>query len=164
MTAFEGAQASGESISRRRATPADLDAIMRIEEASFSAPWPRDAMLDEIVKNDGSVVVVAERGCAIVGFAVYWVVADERHLQNVATVAALRRSGVGRALVRHIVDDAKRGGAQFVILEVRASNEAAKGLYAGFGFQSIGVRRGYYQDSGEDAIVMVLALNEGEEW
>jgi [ribosomal protein S18]-alanine N-acetyltransferase len=164
MTPREGAPLPEGPITVRRATPGDLDAIMAIEEASFSAPWPRDAMLDEIVKNDWSVVLVAALSGEIVGFAVYWVVADERHLQNLATTPASRRLGVGDALVRHVVEDGKRGGAQFVVLEVRASNEAAKGLYAGFGFQSIGVRRKYYQDNDEDAIVMVLALNEGEAW
>jgi len=164
MTLLEHARCSEDTISVRRAALGDLDAIMAIEEASFTAPWPRDAMLDEIVKHDWSVVLVAQRGGEIVGFAVYWVVADERHLQNVATVWEWRRSGVGDALVRHVVDEAKRSGAQFVILEVRASNEAAKGLYGGFGFQSIGVRRAYYQDNNEDALVMVLALNEGEGW
>ena len=164
MTPLKGARLSADPISVRRAASGDLDAIMAIEEASFTAPWPRDAMLDEIVKNDWSVVVVAQRGGEIVGFAVYWVVADERHLQNVATAWEWRRSGVGDALVRHVVDEAKRSGAQFVILEVRASNEAARGLYGAFGFQSIGVRRAYYQDNNEDALVMVLALKEGEEW
>jgi ribosomal-protein-alanine N-acetyltransferase len=164
MTPPEGARSSEAPISIRRAAPGDLDAIMAIEEGSFAAPWPRDAMLDEIAKNDWSVVVVAERAGEIVGFAVYWVVADERHLQNLATAFEWRRSGVGEALVRHVVDAAKSSGAQFAVLEVRASNEAAKGLYARFGFQSIGVRRRYYQDNDEDAIVMVLALKEGEGW
>jgi len=164
MTPLEGVRPSEGPISIRRASPADLDAIMRIEEASFAEPWPRQAMLDEIAKHSWSVVVVATIRGEIAGFAVYWIVADERHLQNVATAAPFRRSGVGRALVCHVVEEAKRGGAQFVVLEVRASNAAAKGLYAGFEFQSIGVRRGYYQDNGEDAIVMVRALKEGEAW
>jgi ribosomal-protein-alanine N-acetyltransferase len=148
-------------ISIRRAAPADLDAIMAIEIASFAAPWPRGAMLDEIAKHAWSIVEVAERGDAIAGFAVYWVVADERHLQNLAVAVAARRAGVGDALVRHVVAEAVRGGARYVVLEVRASNEAAKRLYAGFGFRAIGRRKGYYQDSGEDAIVMALELDEG---
>lgn len=152
------------AISIRRAALADLDAIMAIEEASFTTPWPLDAMRDEILKNEWSAVTVAELDGRIAGFAVCWTVADERHLQNLATEPSLRRAGVGDALVRRIVDDGRRGGAQFVILEVRASNEAAKALYARFGFQEIGLRKGYYQDSGEDAIVMVLALREGEGW
>jgi ribosomal-protein-alanine N-acetyltransferase len=164
MTPLERKLPVGPPISVRRASAADLDAIMAIEEASFRAPWPREAMLEEIAKHQWSVVLVAERDGAIVGFAVYWVVADERHLQNLATAAPFRRRGVGDALVRHVVEEAARGGAQFVILEVRASNEAAKRLYAGYGFKPIGVRRGYYQDNGEDAIVMVLALKEGEGW
>jgi ribosomal-protein-alanine N-acetyltransferase len=164
MTPAGGSRPATEAISIRCAGPADLDAIMAIEEAAFSSPWPRAAMADEIGKHDWSVVVVAELGGEIAGFAVYWVVADERHLQNLATAERWRRNGVGDALVGHVVAEGRRGGAQFVVLEVRASNVAAKRLYAAYGFAEIGVRRGYYQDNGEDAIVMVLALNEGEGW
>jgi ribosomal-protein-alanine N-acetyltransferase len=159
-----GAMGAGGAISVRRADLDDLDPIMAIEEASFAAPWPRDAMADEIAKHEWSTVLVAEADGGIVGFAVAWSVADERHLQNIATAPACRGRGVGDALLRHVVDEAKGGGAQFVILEVRASNEAAKRLYAAYDFRPIGIRQGYYQDNGEDAIVMVLALKEGEGW
>jgi len=143
------------------ATEADLDAIMEIEEACFNEPWQRDAMRDEITRSAWSTVIKAEIEGEIAGFAVYWTVADERHLQNVATAPAYRRRGVGNALVRHVVDQARRTSAAVVFLEVRVSNEAAKRLYAAHGFREIGVRRGYYQDNGEDAIVMGLPLEAG---
>jgi ribosomal-protein-alanine N-acetyltransferase len=158
MTPSKGSRPAGDPVSVRRASPGDLDAIMAIEEASFAEPWPREAMLDEIAKHEWSVVLVAEQGGRTVGFAVYWVVADERHLQNVAAAVPLRRRGVGGALVRHVVEEARQSGARCVILEVRASNEAAKGMYTAFGFQAMGVREAYYQDNGEDAVVMVLEL------
>jgi [ribosomal protein S18]-alanine N-acetyltransferase len=143
------------------ATEADLDAIMKIEEACFNEPWQRDAMRDEITGSAWSTVVKVEVEGELAGFAVYWTVADERHLQNVATAPAYRRRGVGDALVRHVVDHAYRTGAAIVLLEVRVSNEPAKRLYAAHGFRAIGVRRGYYQDNGEDAIVMGLPVADG---
>ncbi len=140
---------------------ADLDAVMAIEEACFSTPWPREAMRDEISRSAWSSVVKAELDGAIAGFAVYWTVADERHLQNLATAHSFRRRGVADALVRHVVEEARRTAAAVIFLEVRASNEAAKALYAAHGFEALGTRRGYYQDNGEDAIVMGLALVPG---
>jgi [ribosomal protein S18]-alanine N-acetyltransferase len=149
------------AISVLRASASDLDAIMAIEEASFAAPWPRDAVRDEITACAWSTVVKAVLDRAVAGFAMYWTVADERHLQNLAVSPAFRRRGVGDALVRHVVAEARRTDAAIVLLEVRESNEAAQRLYAAHGFVPLDRRRGYYQDNGEDAIVMGLPLIEG---
>ena len=143
------------------AAAADLDAIMAIEEACFAAPWPRDAMREELERCAWSTVIKAEIDGEIAGFAIYWTVVDERHLQNLATAPGFRRRGVADALVRQVVSEARSSGAAVVLLEVRASNEAAKALYASHGFRPAGIRRGYYQDNGEDAIVMGLPLIEG---
>jgi [ribosomal protein S18]-alanine N-acetyltransferase len=143
------------------AAEADLDTIMAIEESCFAAPWPRDAMREEIAVSEWSTVVKAEWEGEIAGFAVYWAIADERHLQNLATAPAFRRRGVGDALVRHVVEEATRTGASVILLEVRESNAGARRLYAAHGFRPLGLRRGYYQDNGEDAIVMALPLADG---
>lgn len=143
------------------ATEADLDAVMEIERACFAAPWPRDAMREEIAVSGWSTVVKAELDGELAGFAVYWTVADERHLQNLATAPGFRRRGVGRALVRHVIGEAGRTGAATIVLEVRESNEGARRLYGAHGFRPIGLRKAYYQDNGEDAIVMALPLAGG---
>jgi len=90
----------------------------------------------------------------IVGFAGIWVMADEAHITNIAMRESYRRLGVGELLLISIIDLATEINAQFVTLEVRTSNTAAQSLYSKYGFTRVGLRRGYYTDNGEDAILM----------
>jgi ribosomal-protein-alanine N-acetyltransferase len=145
----------------RRATRADLDEIMAIERACFPAPWPATAMEEEIARRSWSRVLLAVDRKAVVGFMVYWVVDDEFHLLNLATHPQHRRQGVARAMVERMLAAAKKQRPWQIVLEVRRSNAEARQLYDGFGFRQIGVRRRYYPDNGEDAVVMALVLDDG---
>ena len=90
----------------------------------------------------------------ITGFAGFWTMADEVHITTIATREALRRQGIGELLLQSIVDMAKKRAARIVTLEVRVSNTAAQQLYTKYGFNRVGLRRGYYTDNREDAVIM----------
>jgi ribosomal-protein-alanine N-acetyltransferase len=97
-------------------------------------------------------------GWQIRAFAIFWLVADEVHVLNVATDGAVRRRGFGRKVMDAVL---ATGGAQkcrMATLEVRRSNEAAKSLYGSLGFRAVGMRPSYYQDNREDAVIMILDL------
>ena len=93
----------------------------------------------------------------IVGMAGFWVMADEAHITTIATRNAYRRQGIGEWLLISVIDMAKQLSANVVTLEVRISNKQAQALYKKYGFQKVGVRRGYYSDNGEDALLMTTA-------
>jgi len=147
----------------RPAKIADLDQIMGIEQTCFTAPWPAVAMAEEIDGRSWSRVIVVEIQDLIVGFMVYWVVDPELHLLNLATLPEFRRQGVGRAMVERLLGDAARHGREEVWLEVRQSNAGARRLYGQLGFEDYGIRRRYYQDNDEDAVVMRWRSTRGDE-
>jgi ribosomal-protein-alanine N-acetyltransferase len=101
---------------------------------------------------------VARDGPAVVGFLLAWRAADEMHLTDLGVRETSRRRGVGRSLVSALVDEARATGASVVLLEVRASNAPALALYRGLAFRELDRRPRYYADTGEDAVVMQLAL------
>ena len=137
----------------------DLIDVVEIEETSGLNRWGYDAYRRELFTNPNSIMMVARNlmpGPAVIGFFAGWIVEDELHVNNVASHRDYRRIGVGRSLMESAIDEARlRGGAQ-VVLEVRASNEAAQLLYRGLGFSLIGRRRDYYRLPTEDALVMKL--------
>ncbi|HEY40781.1 MAG TPA: ribosomal protein S18-alanine N-acetyltransferase [Dehalococcoidia bacterium] len=90
----------------------------------------------------------------IMGFAGFWIMADEAHITTIATREAFRQQGIGELLLQSILDMAKQRAARIVTLEVRVSNTAAQQLYAKYGFNQVGLRRGYYTDNHEDAVIM----------
>jgi ribosomal-protein-alanine N-acetyltransferase len=137
------------------ASVADLDAVDEISRGSFRAPWPR-RMFEEELTRAHARLDLARRDAAVAGYLNYWLVADEVHLLAIATHPDVRRGGIGRALMRHLVDGARASRARLVTLEVRARNEAARELYRRFGFVEVATRRGYYGDDDEDALVMTL--------
>lgn len=144
----------------REATHLDLDDIMSVEVRSFTTPWSRDAMAQEIDRGDWSRVMVSVMHGELVGFMVYWIVVNELHLLNLAVRPDCRRQGIGRAMVKHLVELADDSGLASLFLEVRVSNTSAQHLYRQFGFEPIAIRQNYYSDDGEDAIVMSLRRNQ----
>lgn len=137
--------------------PADLDEVDAIEQHSFKNPWPARVFLEELGRAWARVDVARVDG-RVVGFCNYWLVKDEVHLLAIATHPDRRRGGIGARLLGHLVDRARATDCVLVTLEVRRSNRPAIALYERFGFAAVGVRRGYYQEDGEDALVMTLEL------
>ncbi|WP_230980988.1 ribosomal protein S18-alanine N-acetyltransferase [Rossellomorea arthrocnemi] len=136
----------------------DLDAVMEIENQSFSIPWSRDAFLNEIEHNHLSTYLVAGDGDKLAGYCGVWLVVDEAHITNVAVLPDYRGRGLGEALMRKIMGIAIEFGARVMTLEVRVSNAPAQHLYRKLGFQDGGIRKRYYSDNQEDALVMWVNL------
>jgi ribosomal-protein-alanine N-acetyltransferase len=136
-----------------------VDAVMEIERLSFSAPWSREAISEELARAWARIEVVRDQSDgAVVAFANYWLVADELHILNIATHPRERRRGHATRLLAHMIEVARRHPCRLMTLEVRRSNAAAQRLYRRFAFRAVGVRPNYYAEDQEDAIVMLLEL------
>jgi len=146
----------------------DLDAVLEIERASFKTPWSRQAFLHELERNRVAglwVARAARSGAAdgtspVVGYLCLWVVVDEVHVTNLAVDPAWRGEGIGRRLLGALLAYHRAAGARRAFLEVRPDNAWARRLYHGLGFQEVGRRRGYYIDTGEDALLLEARLDE----
>ena len=147
------------TLSVDRMRPEDLDVVLAIERASFSMPWSRGAFLYEMQQNRVARCVVTREDGRVVGYLCLWEIADEVHITNIAVHPDARRRGIARRLLAGALEDVRRRRLRLVVLEGRPSNTEAIGLYASFGFRVVGRRRGYYYDTGEDALVMELALH-----
>lgn len=134
--------------------PEDIDAVVTIEQESFSTPWSRVAFENEVGDNQLAHYLVVDVGGRVVGYAGMWLILDEAHVTNVAVLPDYRCQGVGRQLMTTLLAHAKALGATCMTLEVRVSNAAAQRLYTGMGFVLRGLRRQYYTDTREDALIM----------
>lgn len=134
----------------------DIQAVLEIEKDSFPDPWSEKLFAEELDGDARRLNAALKVGGLLVGYGMGWVVADEFHLGNLAVDRSLRGRGYGRSLLRHMLDEAAGRGCRICSLEVRASNQAAIGLYRAFGFREIALRRRYYGD--EDALVMLAEL------
>jgi [ribosomal protein S18]-alanine N-acetyltransferase len=138
----------------RRLELADLDAIEEIEKVSYPTPWSRSMFASELAKPSSlSLGAVDERG-VLVGYLVLSRYVDAWHVMNVAVAPEQRRSGVASALLDHLLEVTREDAQRGYTLEVRVSNLGAIRLYERFGFAARGVRRGYYTDNREDALIM----------
>ncbi len=137
----------------------DLDAVMEIEQASFSTPWSRDSFRNLLGRDDADLWVAVVGG-VVVGYAVVWYVAREAELGNLAVAPGWRRLGLGGRLLDWSVARARERGTERIFLEVRESNRAAQRLYRERGFVQVGRRPRYYRAPTEDAWVMCLKLAE----
>jgi ribosomal-protein-alanine N-acetyltransferase len=135
----------------------DLTHVLEIERASFTYPWSNKFFLQELQVRDAHSLL-ATIGEKSVAYVIYWLLPREIDIHNLAVNPAYRRRGIGRVLLETVVEEARRQGVSRVTLEVRKSNEAAQKLYHALGFSAKGVRKGYYSDDGEDAVIMALEL------
>ncbi|MDO4546370.1 MAG: ribosomal protein S18-alanine N-acetyltransferase [Bacillota bacterium] len=138
----------------RQAKPGDAEAIYQIEKLCFPDPWSREAMVYELEKNPRAFYIVAEMGKKVVGYAGLWWIEDEGHITNVAVMPGYRNRKIAEGIIQVMLDFTCEEGIKHHTLEVRRSNIAAIALYEKFGFQVEGVRKGYYLNNGEDALLM----------
>jgi len=131
-----------------------LSQVVQIENASYPSPWSRHSFAYEVMKNSFACYIVAISGKKVVGYAGMWLILDEAHITNVAVHPNYRKAGIGRALMMQMIGRAVVTGSNRMTLEVRPSNNAARHLYNKLGFKEGGVRKGYYIDTNEDAIIM----------
>ena len=132
----------------------DLEAVHRIELASFSSPWPPNAYRSELETNRLASYLVARIGGRIVAYGGMWLMVDEAHITTFAVHPAWRRQRIGERLLLAFLDLARDRHAREATLEVRLSNLAARRLYEKYGFRPVGLRPRYYSDNNEDALIM----------
>jgi ribosomal-protein-alanine N-acetyltransferase len=143
----------------RISTPADLDAVLAIEEASFNNPTTREWYERELKRPEVCFIYVLRTpDHPVAGFCAFWLVVDQAHINNLAVRPELRGRGLGTQLLEAIVAEARHLGATSLTLEVRRSNIAAQRLYANAGFFEHSVRKNYYTQPVEDAIVLLRKI------
>jgi ribosomal-protein-alanine N-acetyltransferase len=142
-------------IKLRRLAQRDLEAIERIERRSYPTPWSRSMFASELAKPSSiSLGAFSTETGELVGYLVISRYVDAWHVMNIAVTPEHRRQGIAVALFERLFELTAADGRRGYTLEVRISNEAAISLYERLGFQSRGVRRGYYTDNREDALIM----------
>jgi len=133
----------------------DLEGVLEVESESFTNPWTREMYSWELQNRSVChIMLVRTADCRVAGFCAFWLVFDEVHINNVAMRPGFRAQGIGTTLLRRVLEEAQRLGARRATLEVRASNERARRLYERLGFYVAGVRRHYYTNPVEDALIL----------
>ena len=139
----------------RRLELRDLAAIERIERASYPTPWSRSMFASELAKPSSlSLGAFDPKTSDLLGYLVISRYVDAWHVMNVAVAPAHRRRGIARTLLDNLFEQTAGDGRRGYTLEVRVSNTTAIALYETFGFETSGLRRGYYTDNREDALIM----------
>lgn len=138
----------------RPMTVEDLDGVMSVEFDSFLTPWSRTAFEEELTQNRLARYIVAEENGNIAGYAGTWLVINEAHVTNVAVSGQHRRQGIGRLLMEKLMELARDSGMDSMTLEVRVTNAAARQLYEQMGFVEAGIRKNYYSETKEDALIL----------
>lgn len=132
----------------------DLSQILEIEMLSFKIPWSREAFISELTTNKFAVYIVAKLNNKVVGYAGMWKIFDEGHITNIAVHPDVRGRKIGTRMVEVLINLAKECNIERLTLEVRKSNMLAQRLYKNFGFEISGLRKKYYADNNEDALIM----------
>lgn len=143
----------------RRATPQDTPVIAEIERNCFSKPWSEEDF-KKCFGLENYRFFIAEREGEPLGYAGMYVCLDEADVATIGVLPRFRRQGVGRALMKVLLDGAEEDGIRTVFLEVRSSNGAAKALYESLGFRAFGIRKDYYEEPTEDAVLMKYERSE----
>ncbi|HEY8910115.1 MAG TPA: ribosomal protein S18-alanine N-acetyltransferase [Desulfosporosinus sp.] len=139
----------------------DLEVIMDIERVSFSTPWSLESFKAELKDNDYARYFCLELNGQVIGYMGLWFILDEGHITNIAIAPDYRGHHWGEFLMRSVMAEMVNQGMERMTLEVRVSNSLALSLYKRLGFTHAGVRKGYYADTGEDALIMWAELGMG---
>ena len=131
----------------------DLDSVMEIENEAFSPPWTKEGFFTFLIRED-TLFLTAEDKSGIVGYAGLLMVLDEAEILNIAVRHDRRKEGIGHFLMQSLLLLSGESGIHTIHLEVRESNHSARRLYARHGFKEVGLRRSYYTDPVEDAVLM----------
>lgn len=132
-----------------------IPAVLRIESKVYPRPWSAGLFLSELAQRSSRAYFVARHGGKVVGYAGLMLLSDEGHVTNIAVDPEVHRRKVGSRLLLTLVEEARGAGARAVTLEVRRANHGAQTMYKRFGFEIVGLRRGYYVETGEDAFIML---------
>jgi ribosomal-protein-alanine N-acetyltransferase len=145
----------------RATSDEDVDDVAALEAASFTNPWTRQMLAEELSRNEfARLYVLRLPDVRVAGFCACWIVTDELHINTIAVAAEHRGQGLGSALMRHIMRDVAGQGVTRATLEVRESNRPARQLYERLGFVAAGIRHGYYTEPVEDALILWRELGK----
>lgn len=147
--------ADDEDLRIRSMSREDIKDVLEIERRSFPTPWKRTVFLTEIEQNVSADYIVAEAENEVLGYAGMWIFLHESHITNIAVHPDEREKGIGGFLLLSLMNRSMRFKVYRMTLEVRESNDIAKIFYRNYGFKVRGIRRNYYTDTDEDAIVMI---------
>ncbi len=136
--------------------PEDLDAILEIEQEAFITPWPREIFQMEFNIKRSYNRVCKDSSGKLVAYCLSWLIHDEVHILKIAVHKDYRGKGIARRLITDVIEYAKTKGATHAVLEVRTDNKPAISLYEKLGFKAVRIRKNYYQETGDDALVMLL--------
>lgn len=139
--------------------PHHIPQVYKIEAEAFTTPWSIDSFRRELI-NPHTVYLVALLNQNVVGFGGMWHIINEGHITNIAIDKEFRRMNIGKQLMQELILIAKSRNMTGITLEVRVSNFAAIALYQKLGFREEGIRKGYYSDTKEDAIIMWIFFDE----
>lgn len=143
-----------KSFEIRPMEPRDLAVVMEIEKLCFSIPWTKNSFLIEITDNRCARYFVAHINETVIGYGGMWIMIDEAHITNIAVHPSYRKMGIGHSILKALISEASKNGAERMTLEVRVSNREALNLYSRMGFAAEGIRKRYYSDNDEDALIM----------
>lgn len=133
----------------------DINAVVAIEEESYGLHhWSKESFFNELSNDLAKYFCVFNEDGVLVGYAGIWRILEEAHITNISVKPDFRRKKIGETLLKTIIDFCYREGVKYLTLEVRVSNQKAINLYEKYGFKSLGVRKAYYQDNNEDALIM----------
>ena len=133
----------------------DLDDVISIEAKAYGEHhWSKDSFMSELSNDLAKYFSVFNTDGQLIGYCGCWQILEEAHITNIAVSPDYRRKHIGEALLTTIIDECYRNMAKYITLEVRVGNKLAIALYEKYGFKSLGVRKGYYQDNNEDALIM----------
>lgn len=146
----------------RNMTKQDIEQIIAIDAVCFPVPWKEEQYLYELEENDYAYLYVLEMNHQIIGYIDFWITFDICQLAKIAVLPQYQGAHQAHILMDQMIQDAQVKQCETISLEVRVSNQSAQKLYAAYDFIKVNVRKGYYQDNGEDADVLVKAL--GGNW
>lgn len=132
----------------------DVEQVIIVENLSFTIPWTHQSFINELTYNKFAHYHVARHTDRVIGYSGLWKIIDEGHITNIAVHPDFRRLGIASSILQNLITFSRENGINSLTLEVRKSNTAAQFLYSKFGFVEAGIRKAYYSDTNEDAIVM----------
>ena len=133
----------------------DINAVVAIEEESYGLHhWSKESFFNELYNDLAKYFCAFNEDGVLVGYAGIWRILEEAHITNISVKPDFRRKKIGETLLKTIIDFCYKEGVKYLTLEVRVSNQKAINLYEKYGFKSLGVRKAYYQDNNEDALIM----------
>lgn len=131
-----------------------IDSVLTIDTLCFPTPWSRESFQKEIENNKFARYIIAKKEEVVIGYAGMWLILDEGHITNIAVHPEYRGIGAGKLLLEALIEICKIESVNSITLEVRKSNIVAQSLYKKYGFVDEGIRKEYYGDNREDAVIM----------